>query len=289
METVDPLRKDSPSGSRKISAGTLKVIALVLMLIDHAAVVLMDRGLFGGYTGTAVNVSEGLYSLYSICRLLGRPSFLLFCFLISEGLGHTRCRGRYALRLSVFALISEIPFNLAVTGRVLFTDLTLQFQNVFFTLAIAVISVSLIERIRLDKAPVFAGILKFLAGFLAVTIAGACHTDYGGAGVLCIYALYFIGKAGLKIPAFIAALLALVLFPTRYTVFDTLSELILTGSCSLYPPLQFRMDEVFAAFAFFPISFYSGEKGRLGRWFFYIFYPAHLLVLYAICRLFILK
>lgn len=88
----------------RFSAEQLKNIALVSMAIDHAAVGLIEQS----------ELASG--AAWSLCgtamRLVGRVAFPLFAFMIAEGAAHTRDRRRYALRLLLLAVISEIPFDL---------------------------------------------------------------------------------------------------------------------------------------------------------------------------------
>lgn len=94
------------------SAEQLKNIALVSMVIDHAAVGLIEQS----------ELASG--AAWSLCgtamRLVGRVAFPLFAFMIAEGAVHTRDRRRYALRLLLLAVISEIPFDLVAGGTWLF-------------------------------------------------------------------------------------------------------------------------------------------------------------------------
>ena len=113
------------SARKGISAATLKWIALITMTIDHFAA----SGLFSqlAYGMVGWRLADQLYMLL---RIIGRLAFPIYCFLLAEGFRHTRSRERYALRLGLFALISEIPFDLAACHVVWdWND-----QNVFFTL-----------------------------------------------------------------------------------------------------------------------------------------------------------
>ena len=105
----------------RFSAEQLKNIALVSMVIDHAAVGLIEQS----------ELASG--AAWSLCgtamRLVGRVAFPLFAFMIAEGAAHTRDRRRYALRLLLLAVISEVPFDLVAGGTWLFpAD-----QNTVFT------------------------------------------------------------------------------------------------------------------------------------------------------------
>ena len=83
------------SNNRIINASVLKWIAVITMLIDHVGVVFFPE--------------------YSIIRWIGRISFPLFAFLICEGYRHTSNIWKYFLRLGIFAIISEIPYDIVKT------------------------------------------------------------------------------------------------------------------------------------------------------------------------------
>ena len=113
----------------KIPGSTLKIIAMVCMLIDHTAAVLFDRILISRGLLDAVNASDGgasflstgntavIYYADMIMRAIGRISFPIFCFLLIEGFLHTHDVKKYALNLGIFALVSEVPFDLAFAER----------------------------------------------------------------------------------------------------------------------------------------------------------------------------
>lgn len=179
-----------------ISGSTLKLIAIITMLIDHTAATIVNRmlqansGMLNTSDAQAIqdflNDNVMLISLNAIMRSIGRIAFPIFCFLLIEGFQHTRNRRNYGIRLAIFALISEIPFDLAFEG----TIFEYGHQNVFFTLLIGLLVMEGFRMIK-EKAedkmwlPIlgilgaiatgcaitysFSGIISFINNFLAVT------------------------------------------------------------------------------------------------------------------------
>ena len=104
----------------KLNQENLKLIACGTMLIDHfAAVILLSM-----FPHTR-NVVE----LYYILRIIGRLAFPIYCFLLVEGAHYTRNPKKYALRMAIGAVLSEIPYDLAFYG-----GWTLENQSVMITL-----------------------------------------------------------------------------------------------------------------------------------------------------------
>lgn len=249
-------RKQDASG-RGISGSTLKLIAIVSMLIDHIGAVVLIRMVLSGLSKNGV-LNQELLNIYELTRNIGRIAFPIFCFLLVEGFERSRNRGKYALRLGLFALLSEIPFNLAVTGEVL----AFSYQNVYFTLLIGLFTMMLVNKVNDLKCPTqmnspmevmqvcLGGIIRI--GLIALGAWGAecLHTDYGALGILCIMTLYvFRSNKGLQ---------------------------AVTGACAF-------MWESTAPLAFIPIWWYNGARGLKLKYVFYLFYPVHLLILYGVC------
>ena len=165
------------SGPRRPLSGTaLKGLALASMTIDHAAAVILNRGLF--YSGAAY--TQAHLTLYWVCRGIGRLAFPIYCFLLAEGFAHTSDRRAYAGRLALFALLSELPFDLALYGVPVYTG----YQNVFFTLLLGLLALCALNAGSLPLPLRWAGPLA------CVLAAEALHTDYGGFGVLLVLVMY---------------------------------------------------------------------------------------------------
>lgn len=203
----------------------LKCIAIVSMALDHTGAVLYPSQIW--------------------LRCLGRIAFPIFCFLIVEGFFHTHDVRRYMGRLGVFALISEIPYDLAFRG----VPLEYDHQNVFFTLLIGIGMMVLLERNR--EWPVKAVIL-LLAMWLAVLI----RSDYNFRGILLIFVFYIFHE----------------------------SRWLAVTAGGFWNFLYQGVIQKYGVLSVLPLALYNGERGRKMKYFFYIFYPLHLLLLYGISR-----
>ena len=238
----------------EMPGSTLKIIAIITMLIDHVGAGLLGRILNSEGIVDALEKGQQLsaadmrlFSLYSFMRMVGRVAFPIFCFLLIEGFEKTRNRKKYAMRLGIFALISEIPFDMCFNGKVL----ELGYQNVFFTLFFGMITMIVCRMIEEElEAGWKRSIVCIVATVSGMILATLCKTDYSWIGVLCIMMLYFTRNN-----------------KVRQTIAGCL--------CFLW--------ELTAPIAFIPIHFYNGKRGLSLKYVFYLFYPLHLLVIYGIC------
>ena len=242
-----------------ISGSTIKIIAIVTMLIDHIGAAILARYIMiSGYMEIVVSndanvinqwlMENGtLYNVYQIMRMIGRVAFPIFCFLLVEGFLRTRDVKKYAIRLGAFALISEIPFNLALTSKVM----EFQYQNVYFTLLIGLLTMLAFDKIDktewIKPAKLLLCVVALATG---AVLAEFLRTDYGAKGVVCILVLY---------------------------IFRNQKLLQIIAGCVSF------LWETTAPFAFIPIAFYNGKRGLQLKYIFYLFYPLHLLILYLIC------
>lgn len=225
----------------------LHLLAMGLMLCDHVCLALMPG------------------RLWMTC--VGRLAFPIFAFLVAEGFVRTRSRARYARRLLVFALVSEVPFDLLAAGRPVYPLR----QNVLWTFLIALGCMQLLEWTKSDPRPAARLVLSagaVLGGFLAGT---AFMVDYFGSGVWTVLVFYFFRGDDWR--QRLGQLLCL-LFLNGWLL---AGQTVLLGGLAL--PIQ-----AFAVLALPFIWLYRGRQGPHGRtvrWLFYGFYPAHLLVLAA--------
>lgn len=275
-----------------LSGMHLKIIALVSMLLDHVGAALILPGL-QGVTGSGIylpdelirGVRAGFFGTdvitYNLLRYLGRTAFPLYAFLLVEGFFCTRSRLRYAARVAVFALISEVPFDLAFYGR----PFEWCHQNTLFELLLGLFVLIALDKLLVRLVPGTSitqktVLVSLSAGTVGISmyLAALCHFDYGWSGILAIVVIYV---AGLLLPgsgssADSSSCAALRARNVRILVFG-ISALI------LHNPL-----ELLSLPAVIPIMFYNGTRGGralprplplLRKYFFYAFYPLHLLLL----------
>ena len=162
-----------------MSGSILKLLACLAMLIDHMAVFL--PGNFMNMKETLFMIGDKAISLRMIMHYIGRTAFPLFAFLITEGFTHTHDRKKYGINLFIFALISEIPWNLAHTG-----DLFYARQNVFFTLLLGYLGLCALEYYRND----YKKAIITLACLLGVSLTlRADYTCFGFGFIILLYLL----------------------------------------------------------------------------------------------------
>ena len=219
-----------------LNSWQLKLLAMATMLVDHIGAILFPHLIF--------------------LRMVGRISFPIFCFLLAEGVAHTSDRVRYLSRIVAFAVISEIPYNFVFFGSLFYPGS----QNVLFELALGVIGIILIEKIRIRVFGMLAALL--IAGF-----AWLFHVDYGAYGVLLMFLFYWGRESSGQIrPATLLVFLA-------FTLLYSLPSEILGRMGGLFA----YSVQSYAMFAAFPLALYSGKRGpRRWKYFFYLFYPLHI-------------
>ena len=223
---------------RVLNGFHLKLIAVCTMFIDH-----MGDTLFPGVMWL---------------RCIGRVAFPIFCFLIAEGCVHTHDRKKYALRLFVFAVLSEIPFNL-MTGRAVWNPYD---QNVLWTLLAGAAVCWLMDgALKRRTAPAF--VLTGAAMVAAFWLLEVFCTDYGGWGMLLVAMFYGVRRA----PYGQAAKMAAQAVGLAFFCIGVM------GGVSI---------ELWALTALVPIWLYNGQRGfshKAVQYGFYAFYPLHILIL----------
>ena len=210
-----------------IDRSVLKWIAVLTMVIDHVGAILFPDQIW--------------------MRVIGRVAFPIYAYCLAEGFRYTSDYRRYLGRLALFAILSEIPFDLAFSG----VPFSFAHQNVFFTLTLGLILLWVLERCREQ--------LLLCAGAFAVLcfLAQALHMDYGAGGLLMVFAFY-LAQQGTS--------------PwIGWGIFVFINLFGYAGG------VQWA-----AILALLPIGLYSGKAGKRKQRFFYWIYPLHLLLLWII-------
>lgn len=245
-QTVAP----EPRWSIGLSGSTIKMLGIITMLIDHIGAALVLRLMIDMYAKQQYDTYTAMSEIYTVMRDIGRIGFPVFCFLLVEGFEKTRSKTKYAMRLGLFALISEIPFDLAFNAKVLEFD----YQNVYFTLFLGLLTLCAFNFINKQKLPkVLAALLGLAALAVFMLTARFLRTDYAAMGVLTIAVMYLLR---FNKPAAFA------------------------GGCIVLCLMAYN--ELPAFFAVLPVSMYNGKRGWRLKYFFYAFYPVHLLLIWLI-------
>lgn len=233
-----------------MSSFVIKIIAIFTMLLDHS--------------------SDTLVGHITPLNFIGRIAFPLFCFQLVVGYAHTSSVSKYCIRLFVFSLISQIPFGIMIYN---YTHELLAL-NVFFTLLLGVFVMIVYDSKK------FSPIVKSLIIFGILLVAHFANVDYQALGVLLILVIHIFYTLGtfkceesssISSKKYITSLFILAMlvfsilrylptmksFPINYTIFLTL--------CTFAPT--------------FIMLAYNGKKGPSLKYFFYVFYPVHLIIL----------
>ena len=214
-----------------LSGSALKIIAVLSMVTDHCVYYLLDESSVA----------------YEVMRCFGRIAFPVFAFLVAEGFAHTRNRMRYFLFLLLFAVVSEVPWQL-LNGA----DGT---HNVMFTLALGVAALAVFERLREHRFLCCCSVL------MTAWLAAWSGTDYEWRGVLMIVIFYMLSIGKDKYPTLRRMLQLLFAFP-----------------------LMIHYGIIGALLACAVIFLYDGTRGfihgNVAKYGFYTFYPLHLVIIW---------
>ena len=225
-----------------MSSFALHIIAMIFMLCDHMWATILD---------------------YEWLTCIGRIAFPIFAFLITEGYIHTSNINKYIKRMVIFAIITEIPFNLMVSASPIYPF----HQNVLWTFVISLLT---LKYLNFDNTKnIFKSILIII---LAIIIATVTMCDYFGAGVMMVVGFYIFRKSKL--------LQLLMMIYVNMILLQGYSYPIDIAGYTYYFPQQ-----GFALLSLIFIWLYNGKQGYHAKWFkifCYAFYPLHMLILYIL-------
>lgn len=233
---------------RILNRDAIKYIAMVTMLLNHIAHVFGQRGT----------------TAYEVLEDIGIFTAPVMCYFLVEGYMHTHSKAKYGLRLFLFALLSQIPFQLAFGGKGL---------NMIFTLFCCFLILAVMENVN---SPMFKAALCVL--LVLVTVVGDWAVV---APVITILTRRAWGDRQRMAQGYFAAYLVFSMLNAQNYMFGE------QGDWTAYAVFHGLLSGLgILAAAVVTLVFYNEERAKKGRvfsqWFFYIFYPAHLLVLYMV-------
>jgi len=231
------------------TSASLHVMAMIFMLCDHL-------------WATVVPGNDWL-------TCVGRVAYPIFAFMIVEGYFHTHNLKKYVIRLLLCAVISEIPFNLVMGSRMFYPI----HQNVLWTFLIGILCIYINERAKAKGGRVWRVLIGSASVVIAFILGLIGFVDYNYAGVLTVLVFYFF--RGRKWWHFLGQFMFL-----WYINVEMLSGY--AYEVKVFGETHFIVRQGFALFALIPIWLYRGKQGIHSKglqYFYYAFYPVHLLVL----------
>lgn len=233
-ETVK-LEKKGLDKIKILSGAQLKYIAFLSMLIDHTNKALIYPILNEG-------ILQHISNLFDI---IGRIAFPLFAFFVVEGFFKTKNRKKYLTNLFVFAVISEVPFDMFLTS----TFFNMRANNVLFTLALSLITIWIIDILKNkleNKPPTLWYLVSVVVIIISCFISMQFGLDYEHHSIIIVYLFY--------------------IFYNKPVVGCALAYLSI-------------ITEVWSILGFGLVLTYNGERGKQNKIINYWFYPVHLLIL----------
>lgn len=240
-----------------VTADGLKLFATVMMLIANIGIAVIQNGIIHLEQYTQETLSQALAEdgnlmlisgIGLIMQMMEGLAVVLFAFLLVEGFRNTSGFKKYLLTMVVFALVSEVPYDLAINGRLM----DFSSQNALFTMAICLLMLYFLDMVKEGKG-FLSGLLRGMIVLCAIFWASAFRAAYG-LGMILLVADFYI-------------------FYNRNVLKTVLG--VVAGVLYITGPL-----------AFYGIWCCNGvRKDRFPKYAYYIFYPAHLLVLGIVSKL----
>ena len=233
---------------KKLTAYDLKIIAIIAMLIDHLAHIVVY-----------LPVEPSLRTVIAvIMNSIGRITMPIMCFFIAEGYNNTRDIRKYLTRLFVFAIISQIPYYIFGIDAMpqtfrSFVGANVYGLNVIYTLFMGLAALTIVKSDRLNF------VFKVIGAGCAIYLTK--HSDWRYFGVLWVL-IFGLFRGNLKVQMIAFALTAILRCYLNFT--SSAMSFFLQLCTVLAVPL---------------LCMYNGQLGKKSKYGFYIFYPLHLLIL----------
>lgn len=251
-----------------LSSATLHIMAMCFMLLDHMWATVLA---------------------YDWMTCVGRIAFPIFAFMLVEGFTHTRNLKKYMLRMLIFAVIAEIPFNMMYGGQFIYP----MHQNVLWTFLLALCGMWLMEKAR-KKNKLWLSILAcFGVSLLGLILGYLLFVDYYGCGILTVFIFYFFDRNRednfilnlLKNNKYKRTVWSVICLIGQFLCLYYINVEILGGfyyNVNIFGRNVELIQQSLALLALIPIWLYRGKQGYHAKWFKYFnyaFYPVHCLIL----------
>ncbi len=232
-----------------LSGNALKLLAALFMLIDHTGLIFFPR--------------------YEIFRIIGRLAFPMFAFFVAEGCRYTRNRLKHFLTLFILAVGIQLVYFFAL-GQVN--------MSVFVTFSFSILLIYTLDKIKdlLAKQEKRGEVLLYFFLFALISATAA---------ILDMLFIIDYGFIGAMTPVFASFFHTNESSPERLKKYDTklVSLLCMAIPLILHVIFDPKWFQFFSLLSLPLLYCYSGKRGKLKlKYFFYIFYPAHLVILYGI-------
>ena len=252
-------RRREPWRTPNITEDGLKIFAVFIMLIQNIGIVIIEKGVIGLNNYTQAQLSEAMAKdsrlmmaagIGSVMQLIGGLAVPIFAFILVEGFLKTSSYSRYLISMILFAVISEIPYDLATSHKII----DWSSQNALVTMCICLLMLYFIRMFKERKGVIYT--IARLTIVICAVVWGTLFKSQFGLCMVLLVAIFYIFYSKNALKTFLGMLVSL---------------LYVTGPLSFYG-----------------IWCYTEErKDILPKYVYYIFYPLHLLILWLIVKIFI--
>ena len=237
---------------RFLNGNVLKIIAVILMVIDHV-----------GFT---------FFPSVMILRYIGRLAMPVFAFMIAEGCRYTKDKLRYFLTIAVLGTVCQIVYFVFDPSAYLY--------NILITFSLAILVVYALSFMK--KSLLETGVSVKVKALSITAFIGVIAGVY----VFCYFFFVDYGFWGVMLPAFASLFDFRNISNEKAKILDKLIIRVLTFAVGLavFVFTSGMLDfTVYSLFSIILLLLYNGERGKAKmKYFFYVFYPLHLVIIEGI-------
>lgn len=239
-----------------LSSNTLKIIACVLMIIDHVGFYM--GGIFPHYINYAL-------------RFFGRLSMPIFAFLIVKGIIHTKNINKYIFRIFTFACITQtLMFLLGMINAIVYSNYYVQvneYLNILYSFLICIVGIKFID----SKKNVYLKLLILVSVFIVYNLI---DIELGIRVPILVFGFYYIRRLKEKVKT----------IDNENKLLYTMSLILIIIISVIFGSKEFLYD-IPSVLSIFIMILYSGKRGNKMVWLknaFYWVYPIHHIIIYYI-------